>query len=375
MFGYLNFNEVIPLQILKRYLLKEWLGSFGLSLLVFTFVLFIGNLLKLAELLVGKGANLPLILKLFVFQLPYFLSYTIPMSVISSSLLAFGRLSADNEILAIRASGIKLSSIILPFFFIGIILSLTAFTINNRLLPYTYQQAKNILQEIGTRFPVLPQFDESVLINDFENYKIYIGRVENQQLKDLTIIYTPPEQSNSKIIFSAKEGTISSGEDKKTISIILQKGSIHELDSKNSQKYHKINFTQHILKLPKEFNFSTPKKLKEMTIRELKSALKYDKNSLERYPLFTEIHKKISLSFSCFVFFLISIPLGIQTKKTAKSTNFGLSLLLIIIYYLFLVAGKALGEKGLFPPYLVMWLPNILLGTLGIFLLYRLEAR
>jgi len=355
-------------------LLKEWIGAFLLSLLVFTFVLFVGNLLKLAELIVGKGVNFMLILKLFILQLPYFFSYTIPMSVISSSLLAFGRLSADNEILAIRISGIKLSSIVIPFIFVGMLLTISAFTINNSILPYTYSQAKSIVRNLGTGFPVLPQFDESVLIDEFENYKIYIGRVEKQKLKDLTIIYKP-DKSSSQVIFSAKEGIISSPKDKGTISIKLLDGSIHELDLKDCQKYRKINFSQHILNLPTEFTLSSQKKLKEMSIRELRFALRKSKNILERYPLFTEIHKKISLSFSCLVFFLVAIPLGIQTKRAAKSTNFGLSLLLIVTYYLFLVGGKTLGEKGLLPPYLAMWLPNILMGTLGIFLLYRLEAK
>jgi len=365
----------IYLRILRRYLLKEWLVTFGLSLLVFTFVLFIGNLLKIAELIVSKGADFFLIFKLFLFQLPYFLSYTMPMSVISSTLIAFGRLSADNEILAIRSCGIRLSSIVMPFIVVGIILSAFAFTINNVFLPYTYHQAKNIIREVGMRFTVFPQFDESVVIDKFKDYKIYIGRIEKQKLKDLTIIYKSPDKLDSQVIFSAKEGIISSPKDQATISIKLLKGSIHELDTNDRQKYRKINFAQHILNLPMGITFNSQKKLKEMGIGELRAALRQSKNILERYPLLTEIHKKISLSFSCLVFFLISIPLGIQTKKAAKSTNFGLSLLLIVIYYLFLIGGKALGEKGLFPPYLAMWLPNIFMGTLGVILLYRLEAQ
>ncbi len=363
------------MSILRRYVLKEWAGTFGLSILVFTFVLFIGNLLKLAELIVSKGADFLVITKLFFFQMPYLLSYTIPMSVISSTLIAFGRLSADNEILAIRASGIKLFSIIIPFIFTGIILSFSALAINNCLLPYSYSQAKNIIREIGIHLPLLPQFDESVVIDNFKNYKIYIGRVEKQHLKDLTIIFSPPDKPDSQVIFSAKEGMISTPKDKNAVLIELRKGSIHELDTKDRQKYRKINFTRHTLTMPLTINFNSQKKLKEMSIGELIASLRRSRYILERYPLFTEIHKKISLSFSCLVFFLISIPLGIQTRKAAKSTNFGLSLLLIVIYYLCLVGGKALGEKGIFPPYLAMWLPNILLGSAGIILLYRLEVK
>ena len=362
------------MRILRQYFLKEWLGSFGLSLLVFTFILLIGNLLKLAEVIV-KGANLFLILELFLFQLPYCFSYAIPMSVIASSLIAFGRLSADNEILAIRTSGIKLHSVILPFIFVGVFLSVSAFTINNNFVPYTYHQTRIILREIGTRFPILPQFDESVIIDEFDDFKIYIGRIEKDRLKDLTIIFKPPEQSASEIIFSAKEGMICSSGNKETLSIKLLEGTIHELDRRGNRKYYRSNFAEQTINLPTGFDFNLQKKLKAMSIGELRAVLRESRNLTECYPVLTEIHRKISLSFTCVVFFLFSIPLGIQTKKAAKSTNIALSFILFVIYYLFLVGGKALGNKGLLPPYLAMWLPNILMGSLGVFFLYHLERK
>ena len=363
------------MQILRRYLFKEWSSSFALSLLVFTFILLIGNLLKLAEVLVSKETSFFLIIKLFAFQLPYCFSYAIPMSVIASSLISFGRLSSDNEILAIRSSGIKLYTVILPFLLLGAFLTFFSFTVNNNLVPYTYHQTKVILHEIGSSFPVIPQFDESVIIDEFKDFKIYIGRIERKKLKDLTIIFRPPEEEGKEFIFSAKEGLISSTNDKQTISIKLINGSMHELDPKDKHKYHKIDFNEQILHLPTGFDFAAQKKLKAMSVGELRSALRENPEIIKRYPILTEIHRKLSLSFTCLVFFLFSIPLGIQSRKAGKATNIAISFIFFLIYYIFLAGGKALGNKGTLPPYFVMWLPNILLGTLGAFLLYRLERK
>ena len=96
------------MKILKKYILREVFVMFLFSLIVFTFVLVTGNLVKLADLVINKGVDISKVGKLFLFLIPFLLSYTIPMSTLSATLLVFGRLSSDNEILALRANGVSL---------------------------------------------------------------------------------------------------------------------------------------------------------------------------------------------------------------------------------------------------------------------------
>ena len=112
------------MKILRKYLIREIIVMFLFSLTIFTFTLVIGNIIKLAELVINRGVDIKLVGRLFLYLIPFLLSYTIPMSMLTSVLLVFGRLSGDNEIIAIRASGINIYRLSVPLLMVGLLFSL-----------------------------------------------------------------------------------------------------------------------------------------------------------------------------------------------------------------------------------------------------------
>ena len=110
-----------------------------------------------------------------------------------------------------------------------------------------------------------------------------------------------------------------------------------------------------------------------MTIMELKKEAEKLKNEgIDPNPLITEIHQKISLAFSSFVFMLLGIPLAIITRRREKSINFGIAFLIVIIYYPLLLGSEALAKQGYLDPTTALWIPNIIFGLIGLILTYKI---
>jgi len=149
-------------------------------------------------------------------------------------------------------------------------------------------------------------------------------------------------------------------------------GTIDESKLDEPYRSDRTSFNEYVLELklpPREA--SVRKRPKDMTIRELKQKIvEFQKKKIDISPLLTEINRKLSLAFASLSFALIASPLALRVKKGSRSTGFGLSLFLIIIYYLLFTAGQALGEKGILPVVSV-WAPNIILGSLGALLLCK----
>src|SRR3989338_5679078 len=126
------------MKILRNYFLNEFIGPLFLALGVLTFVMILGNLVKIADLVINKGVNIFSVSKLLLLMIPYLLTYTLPIAALTAVLLSLGRLSSDNEIVALRASGVNLFSLILPLLIVGIILSLILVIFNDRVIPYAH---------------------------------------------------------------------------------------------------------------------------------------------------------------------------------------------------------------------------------------------
>src|SRR5512136_938346 len=119
------------MRILRDYILKEFFHSFTLSLVVFTFVLLVGNIIKLADLVINKGVDIFSVLKLFLYLVPWLLSFTLPVAALTAVILSFGRFSSEGELVAMRASGISLARISVPVIMLGVIFSFPAFFLND----------------------------------------------------------------------------------------------------------------------------------------------------------------------------------------------------------------------------------------------------
>jgi len=363
------------MRILRNYLLKEFFSPLFMSLGILTFVLLLGNLIKITELVISKGVDLFSVSKLFLFMMPYLLTYTLPIAALTATLLALGRLSSDNEIIAIRASGINLFRIISPLLTVGAILSLLLVVFNDRLIPYAHFATRKTLIEIGIKNPAAA-LEPGVFIKSFDKYILFIYKIADNKLYNITI-YEPQENKPTRTII-AKRGEFLSIPEKGTLKLKLIDGTADEPDEGNPNNFYKLNFKTYFINLnlaqtrnPEDLE----KKPKDMTIGELKTEIKKLRSEgINPAPLITEIHGKIALAFSCIVFILIGSSMAIITRRREKSINLGIAVIIVGVYYLLLIGMQALSIQGLFNPHLAMWIPNILLGIIGAILIHKICA-
>jgi len=359
------------MKILRNYILKELIGPFFLSIILFTFVLLIGNLLKLADLIISKGVNVVSVGRLFFYLLPYLLSYTVPMAMLTSCLLAFGRLASDNEIIAMRSSGINLVRIATPALITAFIVSLALVPLNDKLIPRARYISRSILKDIGIKTPTA-YLEAGTFIKAFEDYIIFIHAIDKNVVKNIRI-YQPQKNKQTRTIV-AERGEIISIPEKNIIRLKLVNGTSDEPDPRNPENFYKLNFKTYYMNLSTSVlgrSGKLDKKNKDMTLAELRKEYnKLKTKKIDLAPILTEIHKKISLSFAPLVFVLIGIPIAIKTRRGEKTIGFGVSLAILVIYWLMLVGSTACSLKGSVPAWAAMWAPNMLIGLTGILLFW-----
>lgn len=366
------------MKILRTYFLKEFNGPLILALCVLTFVMLLGNLIKIADLVINKGVDIYSVSKLFLLLIPYLLTYTLPIAVLTAVLMSLGRLSSDNEIVAIKASGVNLFSLILPLLIVGLILSLVLVFSNDRVIPFAHYASRKTLVEVGIKNPVAC-LEPGVFINSFEKYVLFIYHVDQKTNKLSNVrIYEPqgPDKPTRTIV--AKEGEFIVMPEKKIIKLKLVNGTSDEPDPENPRNFYKLNFKNYFMALnliSAQDKEDIEKKPKDMTMRELRDEIeKLKAQGINPAPLVTQLHRNLSLAFACLVFMLLGIPLAIITRRREKTINFGIAFLVVGIYYLLLMVAQATGTQGYIDPRIAMWLPNIILGTIGAILTYRVCA-
>lgn len=364
------------MRILRNYIVKEFIGPLFLALAVLTFVMILGNLVKIAQLVINKGVDMLSVGKLFLFLMPYLLIYTLPIAVLVAVLFSVGRLSSDNEIVAIRSSGINLFKIISPLLIISLILSLGLVIFNDRVVPYAHYATRKTMIEVGIKNPTAA-LEPGVFIDSFDKYILFIYSIDQNKLNNVRI-YEPQGEGKPTRIIVAKKGEFIADPKKNIIRLKLMDGTADEPDPDNPYKFYKLNFRTYFMSLnlaQMQDKNNLEKKPKDMTMQELKQEmLKLKKEGINPAPLLTEINKKVSLSLACFVFALLGIPLSIITRRREKSINFALAFIIVGIYYLLLLCSEALSLQGYLDPNIAMWIPNIIFGSLGAFLTFKLCA-
>jgi lipopolysaccharide export system permease protein len=309
---------------------------------------------------------------------PYIVTYALPISVLIAVLMALGRLSSDNEIIAIRSSGINLFSLISPLLIVGLILSLILVIFNDRVIPYAHYATRRTLVEVGIKNPTAA-LEPGVFINSFQKYILFIYNVDQKRNKLGNVrIYEPQGEGKPTRVIVAKTGEFISIPEKNIVKLKLIDGSSDEPDPNNPTNFYKLNFKTYFMNLnmaQAQDKDKVEKKPKDMTIQELNNeAARLKRENIDPAPLITEIHEKISLAFSCFIFILLGIPMAIITRRREKSINFGIAFLIVGVYYILLLGSEALSLQGYLVPQIAMWIPNIITGTIGALLTYRLCA-
>ena len=360
------------MRILRTYILRELLQPTGMALVLFTFVLLVGNLIKLTDLLINKGVSPLSILQMFGLLVPSLLSYTLPMAVLTGTLLAFGKLSSDREILAMKASGISFYAIAAPVLLVGLLISIALVPINTHVVPWSHYATRRLLVDIGVRNPTA-FLEGGTFIKEFKPYILFIYQVDGNKLSKIRI-YEPKEGRPTRTIVAQRGEFIPVPKEQRVL-LKLYNGAADEPDPKDPLKFYKLEFATYSMSLAVGEG-KDPSKLgrkpKDLGMQQLRAEIrKLSAEGIDPVPLRVELHRRFSMAFSPFVFILIGLPLGITTRRAQRSVGFGLSVVIFLGYYLFLVLGQTLAEKGSLSPAPSLWIANAVFLVIGGLLLWR----
>lgn len=363
------------MKTLHRYLTRQVLASLLMTVAVFTFVLLLGNVLKeVLALLVNQQASFFTVVQAIGLLVPYVFVFALPMGLLTATLLTFGRFSADNELTAVRASGISLLSLIEPILVLSVLLSIGCAFVNLQLAPQCRIAYKQLLVRMVTE-----NFDrllpERTLIRQFHPYLIYFGRVRGNEVRNIYVYELAKGGTNVASMTTARSGTFFIDRTNKTVRLHLREAWYVAATAGSESERQPVFFGE---APPIEVSLAgKPEKepsLSDLTFLELWRKRKEMKTEgMLTTPVDVELHADVSFSFACIAFTLVGIPLGIRAHRRETSVGIMIALALVAVYYSFLLLGQSLDTKEQLKPYLIVWLPNLLFQVVGIVLLRKVN--
>jgi lipopolysaccharide export LptBFGC system permease protein LptF len=388
------------LRTLHAYLTRQILASLGLTLAVFTFVLMVVNVLR-EVLPFMRSGQLDLFAKAIGLLVPFVWVFALPMGLLTATLLIFGRFSADQELTAVRASGISLLSVITPILLLSLFFCGVSALFNMYIGPSCRAAYTNLLSGIKESLAVKLEIPEGEYIKNLDrNTIIYVGKNKGGSLEDV-IVYVVTETSSNgtptEITFRAPRGTREIDPKTKKLVVHLEDcRSMRRADGKTT--VGPVGTMDVVVDLPGGKQAQGKTKISDMTFFQLREELRdverqMTAGSLRRItnaaqaaeirkqlqkqqsdltsPIRVHMHRQVAFSFACFGFTLVGIPLGIQVHRRETNVGIGIALILVAVYYSFLLLGQALETRPEFAPHLILWLPNFLFQTVGAVLLWR----
>ena len=363
------------MRILRTYLLREHVAPFFVTLGGLTAVLLVGNVVKFAELVIGKGVSLFDILRLILYLIPYMLSFTVPMACLVAMVLAFGRLSTDYELIAMRASGVAPVRLVFPMFMVGIVLSGLLLVVNDRVAPAAHLAFRRQLKAIGIKRPTA-YIEAGTFIKEFPPYIIFVYQVEGQRLSNVRI-YEPQPQGPTRTII-ADRGEFEPLASRRGVQLKLYDGSVDEWDPLHPGSFYKVTFSTYAMTLRTDQDDPERlrKKLREQTFKELAAERDHlDQEHVDTLPASLELHRRIAASFAVLIFVLFGLSLGLQLHHHERLTSFLWILGVFMGYYLATVGMNAIALKNWLPAWLSMWMPNLIGGGISSVLVARAVRR
>jgi lipopolysaccharide export system permease protein len=365
------------MRLLDRAILKEMTTAFLLGLMVFTFVLLTNKILRLVELIVNKGVGVLTVLELFLYVLPYSLVVTIPMSALLATLATFTRLSTDGELLGLRGAGASLGRLARPSILFGIATTLLTLVITIWILPYSNQAFKNLVFNMARR-QVAVGLQEGVFNSSFEGLILYVERLNPRTSEMEGVFLVDSRNPAERRVIVAQAGRFTSDPQQLRMGLTLRQGSIHLSGAELSGRYRLITFENYALTMDAGQSLSEPIQRplgeQELTLTELRERSAGLRAQGQNYhPPIVEFHKKLAIPFSCVLFSVIGVPLASRIRRGGRGVSLAISVGCALGYYVLIVAGEGLGDRGRIPAALAMWLPNLLIAAGGSVLFLRAE--
>jgi len=360
---------IFRIRILSKYILKEFLGNLLLGLLIFTFVLILDHLFELVDVLINKGGSLWLTLRLLALLLPSTISLTLPIASLLAALLTFGRFSETNEITAIRASGISAWNYLKTPYCTALLLVIFLIPFNSFWAPMAQSHFRQLFVEVLGRNPLV-RIEENTFV-EIGDYHFFVRKKTRGSLMTGISIYKNAPNSPPLRIY-ADEGTASVDKDR-GVTFILKHGHLEKIDPANPDQWVHTEFETYVLNIPLMSSAQAAEKsLEEMTYSQLRQRINELKAQKIPFPVLTcQIHLRWALAVTPILFVALGIPLAIRVHRGGRSIGFAISLGVIGLYYVLLMGGTGLGQRGVMPPILCIWMANGILAVGAVYFTRR----
>ncbi len=366
------------MMVFKRihtYIFLELIPPFVISLFFLTFVFLMTRIPEITNMVVNYNSNVTDILMMIGFTLPRFMEFTIPMSAMISILLTFMRMAGENEIVALKGAGTSLYKLLPPVLLFCIVTMVLTMWITVFGVSWGKLSLKKKSLELA-RSSIDAALQERQFNSQLDKIMIYVSHVD-MKTRDLTDVFIEDRRTKGMVSISvAPTGKLIRQEKNEVYTIRLYDGMINQVSSDDNSVTN-INFGHYDINIDlAAMQKGGPKKLRkdldEMSLHELVQRIKKGiKDPAQLSEAKMVLHEKFSIPFACLSLGLLAFPLGIQSMSLRKSSGFGMGIAFFLLYYFLLAAGWSAGETGHYPPYIGMWLPNVVMGGAGIFLLVR----
>ena len=359
------------MRTLHFYLLRQVTATLVVTVGVFAFVLLLGNVLKdVLDLLASPRATAGLLLKALVLLVPFVLSFALPIGMLTASLLTFGRLSADQELTAIRAGGISLASAIVPVIALSLGLCGVCFWFIGEVGPRSRVAFKELKDSVLRSQATLALGEGRYL--ELGSVTLYARKVEGDQLRDVRIFAFTNGTCYLDLFAPEAELLRDTNRFPSALSLRKFQGLVQMAGG-----WQGISAEERIEPLA---NFrparSDPPKLSEMSMRQLLDERKKRRaEGVDVTPIEVQIHRQAAFSFACLGFTLVGIPLGIRAHRRETNIGVALALVLLLVYYTFIIVAQSLDTQAHLHPQYLLWIPNLLFQAVGIHLIRRADGR
>lgn len=339
-----------------------------LGIVIFTLVLLMGRLISLTDLVVSHGVPLADVSRMILYLIPSFLVLTIPMAFLLAVLLAFGRLSADNEIVVIKAGGISLFQMMPPVIFcafVAVLLALGASTIG---VPYGNSAFKELSFQVLKR-NITATIREKTFWADIPGVVMYTDQYDEQSRTLKGVVIHDGRNPEREMTIFAHDGAVSTAAGSQSLLLSLRDGSIHSAGSDGL--YRLVYFGEYSMTVgEKEGKGGITRNEPDMWLSELLRLINDPATSAQkRLKMLSEFYSRFTFPFSALVFAILAVPLGIQNRRAGKSGGFTVSITIILVYYVLMSVMRTLAERGVVPPVVALCIPDFIFLCLGLYLL------
>ena len=370
------------MNLLQRHIFWNVLITCLAAVGLFAAVLILGNVLKdmMGRMLAGQIEPLTF-LYMIGLLVPYVAAYALPMGMLAGVLLVLGRMSAQQEITAMRAAGLSLFYVARPVILLGVLATMVALLINFEFMPRARTAYKTILADAVQTNP-LSFIVPKTFVRDFPNMVVYVESVEGSELRDIWF-WRLDDEDRVQESGRAKSGRVVFDEPTASLRVTMREVSAEARNETDPEDFSKVRGTTTVGEVPLVFQVDDLFNQRKARIRY--KSLTYDQlaavkdrhfaegNVAEHMKVSLAISEKASTAVAVLAFAIIAVPLGIRVSRTETSANLGVALVLVMAYYFLTIVVSWLEKQPQWRPDLLMWLPAVLFLSLGIWLFRRVE--